>query len=486
MEILAKRGFMLMILLGVLVGCGKSGKSEVEVEPDPFHYKFVAEDAALIGLLVTDSAGTEATEISPGIYQFADDYEPVSPIKFMSANRTETGNSFQDLDGDGVRSSADISYDVALEIAYIGTFQALGEREIFANPITALIPATGIPSSGIAGLPEDLVALAFITGIEGAPTNLIEVTDGVEISIQQALSRAAALITALQEGIYIFEGKTENAQDISRAILTGLRASEITSGLLDTSNFVDVAQSAIEASVAQENREKTLQLARSLGEVLMAVSDVQFYEALISMVKKKLTANSSVQNITSLITAAEFTRQDRGIQFAIRLAAEIEATGGMTNFLNSLSVVPINIGNNGQSLVDGGVSDFNLEFQTDTASIKINAMDAFFDQGVLTYYFEDDLYGLKVDADHALLIALNANEVNLLGAHEAGFDSVRLMALCWNDVEQSDDQLDVCGENNANLEFYGLATQDEVCNAQFDAAELAQINALNRQQITCN
>ncbi|MDC2891382.1 hypothetical protein [Psychrosphaera algicola] len=75
----------------------------------------------------------------------------------------------------------------------------------------------------------------------------------------------------------------------------------------------------------------------------------------------------------------------------------------------------------------------------------------------------------------------------MLGAAQNGINSARLLALCWNSVEQpNSSDSDVCGSENANLEYYALATQSEVCAADFDAAELAQINALNRQQISCN
>lgn len=487
MDTLIKRGLLLIIVLGFLQGCGRSGSSEVEEVEDPFQYKFVAEDGALIGLSVIDNSGTAATEVTPGVYQFAEDYEPVPPIKFVSQNRSELGSSFQDLDSDNERTAADIDYNVSLELAYIGEFQAAGDREVYANPITALIPASGIPSAGIGGLPEDLLVFAFRLGIENAPTTGVTITDGVELSVKQVLSRTAALITALQEGIYIIEGSNEAAGEISHAVLVGLRAAELSSGLLDTSNFSSVAQSAIEASVSQANRDKVMQLASSLGILLMTEFDVQFYESLILTVMRNVTADSSVEAIAGSLTAQAFKRNDLGVQYAIKLATDIAASGGMSAFLNGLSIVPIAIGNNGTSLVDDGVSDFNLELVEATANVKINATDAFFDQVELQYYFADDLYGATVDTNHAVLMALNANETNLLGAHDQGFNSVRLLALCWHEVEQNNDEnSEVCGTDNSNLEFYGLATEAEVCNAAFDEVELAQINALNRQQITCN
>lgn len=487
MNTMIKQCLFVLLAIGVLQGCSRPGHSEVEVEPDPFFYSFVAEDASLVGLLVSDSAGTVATEISPGVYQFAADYVPATPITFKSKNATEPGVSFQDIDEDGIRGATDFNYNVGLEIAYIGSFSALGERTVFANPITALIPSAGIPSSGIGGLPEELFQLAFLTGIAGAPTTTIELSDGIEISVNEVLSRTAVLITALQEGIVILEGDPQAAVDVSIAVLAGFRDAAPTEGLADTTNFSIAMQSAIESHVSQANRDRVMQLASSIGNTLAGTSGATFYEALILAVQHNVNSSSTVASILEKLTVQEFSRLDNGIQFAVKLANEIASSGGMSAFLDSLSIIPINVSGNGQSLVDEGVTDFNLELVTTTETIKLNAKDAFFDQSELTYYFDDDLYGVKVDADHAVLIALNANETNLLGAAQNGINSARLLALCWNSVEQPNStDTDVCGSENANLEYYALATQSEVCAADFDAAELAEINALNRQQISCN
>ncbi|MDC2891380.1 hypothetical protein [Psychrosphaera algicola] len=149
MNTMIKQCLFVLLAIGVLQGCSRPGHSEVEVDPEPFFYSFVAEDASLVGLLVSDSTGTVATEISPGVYQFGPDYLPTTPITFESKNLVEPGASFQDIDEDGLKSATDINYNVGLEIAYIGSFSALGERTVFANPITALIPSTGIPLRGL-------------------------------------------------------------------------------------------------------------------------------------------------------------------------------------------------------------------------------------------------------------------------------------------------------------------------------------------------
>ncbi|MBU2881003.1 hypothetical protein KO525_15410 [Psychrosphaera sp. B3R10] len=487
MNTMIKQCLFVLLAIGVLQGCSRPGHSEVEVDPEPFFYSFVAEDASLVGLLVSDSTGTVATEISPGVYQFGPDYLPTTPITFESKNLVEPGASFQDIDEDGLKSATDINYNVGLEIAYIGSFSALGERTVFANPITALIPSTGIPSSGIGGLPEELFQLAFLAGIAGAPTTTIELSDGIELSIKAVLSRTAVLLTALQEGIVILEGDTQAAVDVSIAVLASFRDAEPTEGLADITQLSIAMQSAIESHVSQANSDKVMQLASSIGNTLASTTDATFYEALILAVQQNVNASSTVASILEKLTVQEFSRLDNSIQFAVKLANEIAESGGMSAFLNSLSIVPINVSGNGQSIVDDGVTDFNLELITSTETIKLNGSDAFFDQSELTYYFEDDLYGVKVDADHAVLIALNANETNLLGAAQNGINSARLLALCWNSVEQpNSSDSDVCGSENANLEYYALATQSEVCAADFDAAELAQINALNRQQISCN
>ncbi|MDC2891381.1 hypothetical protein [Psychrosphaera algicola] len=191
------------------------------------------------------------------------------------------------------------------------------------------------------------------------------------------MSRTAVLLTALQEGIVILEGDTQAAVDVSIAVLASFRDAEPTEGLADITQLSIAMQSAIESHVSQANSDKVMQLASSIGNTLASTTDATFYEALILAVQQNVNASSTVASILEKLTVQEFSRLDNGIQFAVKLANEIAESGGMSAFLNSLSIVPINVSGNGQSIVDDGVTDFNLELITSTETIKLNGSDAF-------------------------------------------------------------------------------------------------------------
>jgi hypothetical protein len=482
---------ILVLIFALLVqGCSRPGKSTVKVEEDKFFYSFVAEDGALLGLSVTDSTDTTATETQPGVYQFAVGYVPTPPIRFVSRNQTEPGSSFQDVNGDGQRTGADIDYNGMLEIAYIGSFTVNSEREIFANPLTALIPRNGIPSDGIAGLPQQVFEIAITNGVSNAPETDIQLSEDVVLSAKAIISRSVALLSALQEGIFILEGGGTEASDALGLLSTNLRDANLTTGLADTTEFTSAIQSAVESSVSQQNLDAVISLSQLLGGLVNESSaELVYHEALVKLVQDLVVAGASSTDLTTLLTNSNLVMKNNSLVFSVKLEQEIAESGGLSTFLSSLRLVPITIGENGMSLVDNGVSGFAMSLVSESSSIQIAAVDAFFDQTELTYYFEDDLYGLKVDDDHAILVTLNANETNLLGAAFEGTNAVRLLALCWRDVASSDPTTQVCGEENSNLEFYALATEAEICGPGFESLRdevlLAHINQLNSSEIIC-
>jgi hypothetical protein len=483
---------MLVLMLALLVqGCSRPGKSTVKVEEDKFFYSFVAEDGALLGLSVTDSAEVAATETQPGVYQFAVGYVPTPPIRFVSRNQTEPGSSFQDVNGDGQRTGADIDYNGMLEIAYIGNFTVNSEREIFANPLTALIPSNGIPSDGIGGLPQQVFEIAISNGVANAPTTEIQLSEDVVLSAKAIISRSVALISALQEGIFILEGAGTEAMGILDLLSSNLRDANLTTGLANPTEFATAIQSSIESSVSQQNLDAVISLSQLLGTLVNESStELVYHEAMVKLVQDLVVVGASSADLTTLLTNSNLIMKNNSLVFSVKLEQEIAESGGLSTFLSSLRLVPIPIGENGMSLVDNSVSDFAMSLVTESSRIQMSAVDAFFDQTELTYYFEDDLYGAKVDDDHAILVTLNANETNLLGAAFEGTNAVRLLALCWRDVGSSEATNQVCGEENSNLEFYALATEEEICGSGFESLRdevlLAHINQLNSSEITCN
>ena len=483
------RVIFLLVIMFFMQGCSRPGKTVVEPEPDPFNYKFKAEDANLLGLSVTDAAGNSATEIEPGVYQFAENLVPETPIRFVSNNLVEAGTTFQDVDEDGELSGADLMYNVGFELNYIGNFSTPGDRQVFANPLTALIPATGIPSSGIAGLPEQVFEIAISAGVAAAPETPVTLSGDVEEPVNQVISRSVAILTALQESIVITEGQNDVAQSAAVQLLTELTDANLESGLSDLADFTASVQAAVELTTDPSRTAVVLQVATQVADMVSQTpaTEVTFYEAVIVSVQENVSTDSTVDSVTSTLTSESFSDNNNKLTFAVDLANNIEESGGFTAFLNSLNIVPIPVGDHGQSLVDLRVNDFNLEFLAESEKIKLNAKNAFFDQSELNYSFEADLYGVKVDDRHAVLMTLNANETNLLGDAFEGTNPARLLALCWQDAEvELDNNSNVCGVYNANLEFYALATSSEICAANYDGAMIEQINTLNRQQISCN
>ena len=479
---------LLSLISTLVVGCSKPGDSSVEEPPVVFTYSFVAEDARIVGLEVIDDSGTRATESSPGFYEFAASYEPALPISFLSQNDADTAVTFQDLDGDGQYSSADIRYNVGFEIAYIGSFSNSGERQLFANPLTALIPSDGIPADGIAGIPEGVLQEALLVGVDNASiTETVTLDDGTSVTYRQLIRRSVSVLTAIQESIVSAQGLTASSKNTAKQFLAELRKSELNTGLNDTRDLIGNSADLIDI-LTQDQSPVVNAVATQVGEIMATAggNDLTFFESLVLTVQKVVSPQVAASEVTSTLTLDATQATDNGVELAINLVEEIEQAGGLETFLASLVAVPIDIAPNGRSLVDNMVTDFNLELMADTGVVKLNATNAFFDQANFDYFFAQDVYAVKVDDNHAVMMVLNANATNWLGAAARDEGAARLLALCWNEIEQNEQSDDVCGANNINLEYYALATVAEICQADFDEILLAEINSLNRLQISCN
>ena len=304
------RVIFLLVIMFFMQGCSRPGKTVVEPEPDPFNYKFKAEDANLLGLSVTDAAGNSATEIEPGVYQFAENLVPETPIRFVSNNLVEAGTTFQDVDEDGELSGADLMYNVGFELNYIGNFSTPGDRQVFANPLTALIPATGIPSSGIAGLPEQVFEIAISAGVAAAPETPVTLSGDVEEPVNQVISRSVAILTALQESIVITEGQNDVAQSAAVQLLTELTDANLESGLSDLADFSTSVQAAVELTTDPSRTAVVLQVATQVADMVSQTpaTEVTFYEAVIVSVQENVSADSTVDSVTTRSMRAALPR----------------------------------------------------------------------------------------------------------------------------------------------------------------------------------
>lgn len=160
-----------------LAACGGGGAEGTTVAKKSY---VTVEDGNIIGALVTDSAipANTATDLKNGQYRF--EVIPTLPITI-----TPTANSFQDLDGDGKLSPADIPYKAALIIN-----DAELDFDIKANPVAALLPAGWYSNpTPIAGLDVATIKTATAKGVDKNNDQVSNVT----------IKSYAAMLTALQE-----------------------------------------------------------------------------------------------------------------------------------------------------------------------------------------------------------------------------------------------------------------------------------------------
>lgn len=479
-----KTPLFLSILLSLLLsGCfGSSSDSDVEVAEDVYQYVFVAEDGPLINLSVRDAVGVTATQSSPGEYRFNVAYTPVLPITFAG-----TEDSYQEIDGVDGFTQGDLPYRVSFRINYLSTFVNNSERTLFANPLTALIPESGIPSEGIAGLPETVFEAALLQGITSPPDTTITV-NGEEKSLIEVVQESASLLTALQEGV-IQRVSAENAdsQALSRLILTDLSENSNGSGLESPDAFSNWVSSVMTSGLFEPVDQAALvaighQLA-SLAETIDLTGVDRDGESMIALVQQQLVMTDSVEAIEEKLTMTGLDTAQTGLGLGAQLAGAIESAGTFSDYLATLFLVPINIEPNGQSLVDDGVTGFGLT-SSDDDQITLSGSGAFFDQMTLDYHIDVQGYGMAVTDTQAVIVTLNANVSNFFGQAASELNAVRLMVTCEFDSSADANPTD-CGSEGAVLEYYAIATATEICQAGFATDMIDVIDTLNEGTLGC-
>ena len=442
----------------VLAACSSSESAKDQIKNQ---YTYVAEDALIIGLSVVDGAGNTATEISPGEYQFAEGITPTAPVEFTSQNTDEQPFlTFQDIDESGDLSEADIAYNVGFEMQFVPTADpATGQVALFANPIAALIPASGVPADGIGGLPQAVVQEALTKGVKAASTTSIEL-NGETTTIKDVIAKTSAKLTAVQEAIVAKEGVKVSAGNKNSLNLLKQAASSTTGSLVTDIGLSDFLSSAVD-SLTLDSASKDLvkeaakQIAATISASKVGASSQKVvYETVVKVVQSTVKPTTTTQQVTSSITTNKVKTSAEGINTSIKLAEQVKQTGGKATFINSLLLVPVP-GNEGE-LITNSVAGFEMTFNATSNQITLAATGASFDGLVLAYNAESAVYA-GVSGNQAVFVSLSANAEFL-----SGFDlgNVRLLASCTFDF-----QLGTCGADNQDMGIYPLATKAEFCAA---------------------
>ncbi|EWH11651.1 hypothetical protein DS2_02460 [Catenovulum agarivorans DS-2] len=442
----------------ILAACSSSESAKDQVKNQ---YTYVAEDALIIGLSVVDGDGNTATEIAPGEYQFAEGVTPVPPVEFASRNTDEQAFlTFQDIDESGDLSEADIAYNVGFEMQFVPEADpATGQVALFANPIAALIPATGIPASGIGGLTQEIVQEALTKGVKAASTAPTTI-NGEVTTIKDVIAKTSAKLTAVQEAIVAKEGNKVSAGNKNSLNLLKEAASSTNGSLVSDTGLSDFLNSAINTlGLSTGDQELVKEAAKQIALTISASkvgSGTQkvLYESIIKVVQTKVKPTSSTQQITTSITTDAVKSSAEGLNTSIELAEQVKQTGGKAAFINSLLLAPVP-GNEGE-LLDNSVAGFEMTFNSASNQITLAATGASFDGLVLSYTPDSGVYA-GIAGNQAVFVSLSANAEFL-----SGFDlaNVRLMASCTFDFE-----LGMCGSDNQDMGIYPLATKAELCAA---------------------
>ncbi|WP_143871012.1 hypothetical protein [Catenovulum sediminis] len=454
---------LVVLAISGLAACSSSESAKEQVKTQ---YTYVAEDALIIGMKVEDAVGNQATEISPGEYQFALGVVPTPPVEFRSQNTDENPfATYQDIDESGDLSEADLAYSVGFDMQFVPPAnETTGQAAVFANPIAALIPATGVPANGIGGIPANVINEAINKGVKGAATTQIQI-NGEETTIKEVIAKTSAKITAIQEALVAKSGqKVSGGNTASIKLLQDASLSSVGS-LTDDTKFAEFFDAAINNSATDNDtkdllKQAAIQVGANIAAVKAATTGTQkvVFESIIKVVQQQVKTTTTSSQVANLIKSSTVTNSVKGINTSIKLAEEVKNSGGKAAFINSLLLIPVP--GTEAPLIEDNVSGFELTFNATNNQIAMAATGAFFDGLNLTYDAASATY-FAVTGSQAVFVSLSANSQFLPGAD---IGNVRLMATCSFDFTTQ-----TCGANNQALGIYTLATKAELCS-QFDNA----------------
>ncbi|KMT66063.1 hypothetical protein [Catenovulum maritimum] len=453
-HLLKRNSLFLILLLNGLSACSDSDSARKQI-----NYSFVAEDAALIGLDVSDNAGNQATESSPGTYSFDAGVVPQPPVTFVTRNTdSEPFNSFQDLDASGDLSEADIAYNVGFSLKFIPQINPdeAGITSVFANPITALIPAQGT-TGGLGGLNLSEVNSALSGGVKNADPVL-----------QTKLQKIAAKITAVQEAIVASTGQKASKTNLTSINLLD-RFNLSSDTLTDDTKLNQLVDSALDSSgLSTESIQVVKATATQVGtNINKATSPTKgnLFESAIKLVQTEIKQTTTVAQVSSLISETKLLTALTQVVSGIDLAETVASSGGKEAFVASLLLVPPMDANGdifpqGNDVIQRGMSDFALSLNKTSNVITIADNGAYFSgAGVqLSYSDTSKAYG-GISGNDAYAISLNA--IDLVGVEGYSLSQLRLISFCID----YDTSTQTCGVNNQGQQSYALATKAEICSA---------------------
>jgi len=472
-------------MLGLaLSACGGGGGGGVAAS----FTKVFAADGNIVGALVKDAAGATAADLGGGAYSFAANYVVTLPITVRSRNTAATIAAcmdtltttvcdpvniltFQDLDGSGTWTTGDVMYNGGMDIHSAPT--ASGSR-IYANPISALIPAGGaVPAGGVIGLTQAQV-LAGGSGDFNVASAAIRTAGAQLVAVQEALVNTgadpAAVATWIASVVANATG-TSLVADLQAALtLPGGTAAST----LFPAPAVPPSQADLKAAVGNI---ATNVVAAITGAAAGSVN----YEAIISTVQQVIPANSTapapftsvinqLANIPlttaplSLISSTNYNQQSSTITTAV-----VNQTSGLAAVVNPLFIMPVyDLGTKqtGQFVagppptfvasnvtVLDGYTGFSLTYNAAANTITINGTNspnpgspAIAGQ-VLTFDATQQMYGVKAGN---LFVSVNLN-----------FLGTKVLSVC-NDYNAVTPATPVC-----TLNHFALPTQAQICAFTF-------------------
>jgi len=468
----AHRCLILGLTMGVLTlsGCGGGGASagSATLSASPLSTRILVQDANIVGAKVQDKSGALGTYLGNGYYEFIVGHTVVFPVSVRSQNSPATIAScmpnsavtcnvaniktFQDLDNSGTWTAGDVIYNGSMDIQYAP--QSGSGAIIYANPIVALIPSSGVPTAKL-GLTAAQISTAATANFTTAPA-AVKALGSQLAALQEVLVNVGADPAAVS--LLLTNISTSSATTLTAAVQQAVNA------IPPTTLFPApaVAPAAADMYTAVGN------IATAITGA-MATSASTHYEAIVTVVQGaipiKLSTQTSAQVMARLaaasptttpfnsITQTTYDAASTAIQAAINLQNQFVAN------VNGSFIMPIYdiytkavLG--GTTTLDG-LTKFSLTYNADH-TITINGVNLAGAPAIagktLTFDAGAQMYGFA-DPVSKLYIAISFNASSLNGA--------KVLTYC-NDYAGVTTTVPVC-----SLHYFALPTQADVCRFQF-------------------
>ncbi len=499
-----------------LMGCGGGGGGGDAAKPGSI---VTVEDGVIIGAMVKDSNDKVANEKGNGVYQFPSNYRnPVFPIMVTSQNTIINGAAvgnivtYQDVNADGdYDEGVDVPFNSSMQVAYSDN-----PLKINVNPISALIPASGvIPAAGIGGLSREMVLSAMNDGLVNNQSSEID-----------NARRVAAQIVSIAEVAVLQGVPIENSQLLIKAIADAVVANPSLNLVSDFSGVVTAIEGNADVQSAYTGVNDSVTnnpvALSSVGPVLIAfatsvesvtgltntISSTTNYESIVKALQVVVAANSNLSSVDSVINNLT---NDGGAVESNELAQEyfkvltdqqtdlVEAENqqtGVENLLQSLYLMPAYYEfDTSGPLLDGtecvaceiGVLDNDLE------NIPYQVTNF-----AMSYQSTTDTITLLDDGAFANLQLQSSESCKFTGSSCYKYTDQQLLVevyINWQGMRvmlyDYGVSFDFPTGGSSTTHVFALANQEQICGftlssgASLGQTQLDQINSINAANVVC-